>query len=197
MANSSGEFLLSDLCPYCNCQPHKYRCPACFARTCSLACSKKHKLYSQCTGVRDPTAFVKRSKLASPEKLKQDYNYLISVERLINRTPALITDEPEVIRVGQEEEKEEQNMGEDESGEGKGNGVIGVGRLEEPERQKLATHIAATRGVIVRQAPRGMKRARENDTVIAGYVGPHRHFPLCARFAKSSTVGNGELCDGP
>ena len=142
MANSSsnktsGEFLLSDLCPYCNCQPHKYRCPACFARTCSLACSKKHKLYSQCTGVRDPTAFVKRSKLASPEKLKQDYNYLISVERLINRTPALITDEPEVIRVGQEEEKEEQNMGEDESGEGKGNGVIGVGRLEEPERQKL------------------------------------------------------------
>ena len=107
---------------------------------------------------------MKRSKLASPEKLNQDYNYLISVEKVINRTHVLITDEPEVLRDGQDGE---QNMGEDE----KGKEVIGVGRLEDPERQKLASHIEATRGVTVRQAPRGMKRARENETAIAGCVG--------------------------
>ena len=112
---------------------------------------------------------MKRSKLASPEKLNQDYNYLISVEKVINRTPVLITDEPAVLRGGQEGD---QKMGEDEIGEGKGKEVIGVGRLGDSERQGLASHIEATRGVTVRQAPRGMKRARENETAIAGCVGP-------------------------
>ena len=36
----------------------KYKCPRCLVRTCSLACSKAHKLRTQCTGKRDVTKYV-------------------------------------------------------------------------------------------------------------------------------------------
>lgn len=162
-SSSSSDPLLSSLCPYCNAQPPKYRCPACSARTCSLACSKRHKVYSECTGVRDPSAFVKRSQLAQPSKLVQDYNYLLGVEKAITRGPVLKTDDPEIVREGQE------NVS---AGEGKNDErvILGAGKLGDAERDKLAKHIQETRGVTVKQAPRGMKRARENDTVFTGCV---------------------------
>lgn len=153
--------LLSSLCPYCNAQPPKYRCPACSARTCSVACSKKHKVYSQCTGVRDPTAFVKRTQLANPSNLSQDYNYLMSVERAITRGPTLTIDEPVLMREGEEADS-------DEDGKGEGKVVLGAGQLEDVERERLARQIEETRGVVIKQAPRGMKRARENETVFVG-----------------------------
>ncbi|KAF8446611.1 hypothetical protein BGX38DRAFT_1094028 [Terfezia claveryi] len=157
----TSEPLLSSLCPYCNAQPPKYRCPACSARTCSLACSKKHKVYSQCTGVRDPTAFVKRTQLSNPSKLSQDYNYLMSVEKAITRGPTLSIDGPELVREGEEADS-------DEDGKGEGKAVLGVGQLGIAERERLAKQIEVTRGVIVKQAPRGMKRARENETAFVG-----------------------------
>jgi hypothetical protein len=36
----------------------KYTCPCCGNRTCSVACVKKHKETTSCTGKRDRTAFV-------------------------------------------------------------------------------------------------------------------------------------------
>ncbi|EOD10406.1 hypothetical protein EMIHUDRAFT_215586 [Emiliania huxleyi CCMP1516] len=35
----------------------KYRCPGCGTQSCSLACVKKHKEATQCSGKRDVTAF--------------------------------------------------------------------------------------------------------------------------------------------
>ncbi|KAF8426036.1 hypothetical protein EV426DRAFT_40798 [Tirmania nivea] len=154
----TSDLLLSSLCPYCNTQPPKYRCPACSARTCSLACSKKHKVYSQCTGVRDPTAFVKRTQLAKPSKLSQDYNYLMSVEKAITRGPILSIEGPELVREGGEADS-------DEDGKEEAKIVLGAGQLGDAERERLARQIEETRGVVVRQAPRGIKRARENETV--------------------------------
>ncbi|RPB26140.1 hypothetical protein L211DRAFT_697444 [Terfezia boudieri ATCC MYA-4762] len=157
----TSEPLLSSLCPYCNAQPPKYCCPACSARTCSVACSKKHKVYSQCTGVRDPTAFVKRTQLANPSKLSQDYNYLMSVEKAITRGPTLSVDGPELVRESEEADS-------DEDGKGEGKVVLGAGQLGNAERERLARQIEETRGVVVKQAPRGMKRARENETAFVG-----------------------------
>ncbi|KAH8146437.1 uncharacterized protein LAJ45_09630 [Morchella importuna] len=77
--------LLSELCPFCNAAPPKYRCPACDARTCSLTCSKRHKTYKQCSGTRDPTAYLKRSALTTPSALNRDFNFLTGVEKAVLR----------------------------------------------------------------------------------------------------------------
>ena len=45
--------VLKDLCNMCQKQEHKYKCPRCFALTCSLACSKEHKEMTGCTGQKD------------------------------------------------------------------------------------------------------------------------------------------------
>lgn len=45
-------------CEVCLEQPSKYTCPGCERRTCSLACSKKHKADSGCSGKRDRLKFV-------------------------------------------------------------------------------------------------------------------------------------------
>jgi len=46
------------MCAVCGEQPHKYCCPGCSSRTCSLACSKQHKSSTGCTGQRDRLAYV-------------------------------------------------------------------------------------------------------------------------------------------
>ncbi|KXL46216.1 hypothetical protein M433DRAFT_106988 [Acidomyces richmondensis BFW] len=59
----------------------KYRCPRCQVQTCSLPCYKKHQQRASCNGKRDVAAYKKRSQLATPAGLDQDYNYLQQVER--------------------------------------------------------------------------------------------------------------------
>lgn len=134
--------LLSELCPYCNESPPKYRCPACDARTCSLKCSKRHKAYKQCSGTRDPAAYVKRSKLATPAALNQDFNFLSGVERAVLHSA--------------EEEKEEEEKGQ----------ARGKGKQAAQAREAFIEKS----GVVVKSAPRGMKRARENKTDVVRYA---------------------------
>lgn len=64
----------------------KYRCPRCATRTCSLPCYKRHQQRASCSGERDPAAYRKRSQLATPAALDQDYNFLKGVERHIDAT---------------------------------------------------------------------------------------------------------------
>ncbi|OCF73633.1 hypothetical protein I204_05476 [Kwoniella mangroviensis CBS 8886] len=45
-------------CSSCDLPQPKYTCPRCSKRSCSLECSKKHKVVDECSGVRDPTSFV-------------------------------------------------------------------------------------------------------------------------------------------
>ena len=89
---------IATLCPYCNTRPPIYTCPRCFARTCSVACSKKHKLFRQCNGIRDPTAYVKRSKLMTEGGVNRDFAFLTGLEKQISRPVdpgALLKDELE------------------------------------------------------------------------------------------------------
>lgn len=139
--------LLSDLCPFCNESPPKYRCPACDARTCSLKCSKRHKAYKQCSGTRDPTAYIKRSKLATPSALNRDFNFLTGVERAVARGSGISTDDG------------------DEQG--------GLSRNTKQKKKQAAEAREAwieKSGVIVKKAPQGMKRSSENMTDVVRYA---------------------------
>ena len=63
---------LSEHCAVCMTEPPKYKCPACLTQSCSLDCSKAHKINRGCSGERDRTVFVPRAEL--------DINQLMSGE---------------------------------------------------------------------------------------------------------------------
>jgi hypothetical protein len=82
--------------PSNNCHSHintpKYRCPRCSTRTCSLPCSRRHKLWSQCSGVRDPAAYLKRSELATESAFDRDFNFITKIERSLERAEREVED---------------------------------------------------------------------------------------------------------
>ncbi|MCJ1342052.1 hypothetical protein MMC31_000232 [Peltigera leucophlebia] len=142
------ELLPTDLCKICHNNSSRYRCPRCQTRTCSLPCTKRHKQWAQCSGIRDPTVYLKRSQLASPAGIDHDFNFLTSIERKIDRASrdaeergvALHDDDPGPPRIRWKKSnlmKGEVNL---------------KAALEKCE-------------VIVRKAPAGMERAKQNKTV--------------------------------
>jgi hypothetical protein len=145
-AEEEEEELLSLLCPYCNTRPPIYTCPRCFARSCSVACCRKHKLYRQCNGVRDPAAFVKRSKLMTEGGVNRDYAFLTGLEREISRPAAAATVEVE----GEEEEGEKKKP------------------VDRKQVKEAVRKLLATRNTTVKWAPwEGFARAKENQTRVA------------------------------
>ncbi|MCJ1363666.1 hypothetical protein MMC16_002774 [Acarospora aff. strigata] len=142
-----AEPLLHELCRICHIHPPKYRCPRCSAQTCSLPCTKRHKLWAQCSGIRDPAAYVKRSDLATPAGIDRDYNFLTGIERQIDGA-----------------EKDAERRGVQLAGDG-GNGEAYRGRRAGPRKGEVNVLAAIRRtGVIVDRAPKGMVRSRENKT---------------------------------
>lgn len=63
----------------------KYCCPGCSTRTCSLKCVQRHKEWAQCSGKRDPTAYVKKAQLASASGVDHDYNFIFGIEQSRDR----------------------------------------------------------------------------------------------------------------
>jgi hypothetical protein len=144
-----AEPLLSSLCRICHTNSPKYRCPRCSSQTCSLACSKRHKLWSDCNGVRDPTVYKPRHELATPAGIDHDYNFISSIERGIERTDRLIIDEKGLV-------DRKELMGHGDNRRWKGQQHTGGDSLLEKALERL--------GVIVDKAPKGMKRNRDNST---------------------------------
>lgn len=85
--------LLNTLCSICHISTPKYTCPGCNTHTCSLTCNKKHKSWANCSGKRDPTAYVPPSKLKTPAGIDHDYNFLSAIERERERNQREIVDE--------------------------------------------------------------------------------------------------------
>ncbi|KAK5707705.1 Box C/D snoRNA accumulation [Elasticomyces elasticus] len=75
---------LFELCTVCYAEKPKYKCPRCKVQTCSLPCYKKHQQRASCNGQRDPASYLKKSQLATPSGLDQDFNYLKGIERSID-----------------------------------------------------------------------------------------------------------------
>ncbi|KAL1022766.1 hypothetical protein UPYG_G00032020 [Umbra pygmaea] len=68
-------------CGVCGYEEAKYRCPGCLKHSCSLACVKKHKEQSGCSGLRDKTAYVALSKM-DEMNLLSDYRFLEDTGRM-------------------------------------------------------------------------------------------------------------------
>lgn len=123
-----------------------YRCPRCSTRTCSLPCYKRHQQRAQCSGQRDPTAFVKRSDLATPAGIDRDYNFLVGIERALER--------------GERDAQDGRLLAGDSSNHSKAQ-----------EKAHLATRIQAA-GVMVEYAPLGMSRQQINKTRLSNRKKP-------------------------
>lgn len=65
-------------CEVCGVVNAKYKCPGCFCQTCSLKCSKQHKLDTTCSGVRSRTHFVERKQYSEQDMMSGKYYCFIS-----------------------------------------------------------------------------------------------------------------------
>jgi len=124
----------------------KYRCPGCDLSTCSLVCSRRHKTRTECSGTRDAFAYKRKVDLkdATKDELARDYRFLENIERTI----AITTDDT--------------------------NNESGSGGSTNPNRSNN-NHVALQQAlrksnVTVIKAPKGIKRALENQTTFCGYV---------------------------
>ncbi|KAJ5120301.1 Zinc finger HIT-type, partial [Penicillium bovifimosum] len=148
---ADSEALLSDLCSICHINPPKYRCPRCSTRTCSLPCTRRHKLWSECSGVRDPAAYLKRKELTTESAFDRDFNFITGIERSLERA-----------------EREVDNRGIDLSQPDEANAQ--AGRKRKHPNQGLAKGEAGflrgaeAAGVTVLRAPKGMSRNKQNGS---------------------------------
>jgi hypothetical protein len=133
-----ADALLTELCAICHTNPFKYKCPRCGIQTCSLPCVKRHKLWSHCSGVRNPAAYRKRNELATPSSVDQDYNFITSVERSLARA------EDEAVERGIDLEPD--------------------GRRKLAKGQRKTNIEIANSGAIVLKAPEGLSRNKQNKS---------------------------------
>lgn len=125
----------------------KYTCPRCGIHTCSLPCVKRHKAWAQCSGIRNPAAYRKRADLATPSSIDQDFNFITSVERSLQRA--------------------------DESALDKGIDLApsGVKRRGPVGKWKFDAEVEE-RGIRLIRAPSGLSRNKQNKSHWAG--GPNK-----------------------
>ena len=121
--------------------PPKYTCPRCRAKSCSLACSQRHKSRTPCSAVRDPGSYLKPRELATPAAFDRDFNFLTTVERGIERA---------------ERDASARGVELNEPGER-------TRRDLEKGEANLTRGLQAA-AVMVERAPKGMSRRKENQT---------------------------------
>ena len=93
--------ILTTLCSICHIVTPKYTCPRCQIRTCSLACIRKHKSWSECSGERDPTVYVPKKKLRTAAGIDHDYNFLHKIERAVERNEKTLVEEKNIVAAGE------------------------------------------------------------------------------------------------
>ncbi|KAM0322970.1 hypothetical protein ACHAQA_009069 [Verticillium albo-atrum] len=179
-ASSSNDPLLTTLCAICHIQTPKYKCPACDIRTCSLPCTRRHKAWSSCSGIRDATAYVPRAKLKTPAGVDHDYNFLHGIERAVQRSEREIVEErgllaenelrPIEVRSVQWRRQKDGSKKKvlvtevlRNGGGGAGGGSGGIAGVR-PDVSKQMKRRLATFGINMRRAPTGMVRQKENGT---------------------------------
>ncbi|KAK5674653.1 Box C/D snoRNA accumulation [Elasticomyces elasticus] len=137
----SAQGLLSELCTVCYTEKPKYKCPRCKVQTCSLPCYKKHQQRASCNGQRDPASYLKKSQLATPSGLDQDFNYLKGIERSIDHASETL--------LKPADGGTHQNLRK-----------VSTGWRPDSRLQKYLTENNITQ----ERAPKGMQRQRQNTT---------------------------------
>lgn len=150
----STDPLLSSLCRICHINPTIYTCPRCSQQTCSLPCSKRHKVWSSCSGIRDPTVYKPRSELVTPSGIDHDYNFLHSIEHRIERSEKEIVEERGLVKkmelqLAREGPKEDRRRPK---------------RGQPHQREDFITQILQSNGIKVIKAPTGISRNLENTS---------------------------------
>ncbi|KER21556.1 hypothetical protein X801_00251, partial [Opisthorchis viverrini] len=79
-ANTEVVRELALTCQNCANNPHKYRCPRCNYKTCSLTCCLEHKQKFGCSGVRDAVVLCSRQEYGA-FAFQQDYKLLEEIDR--------------------------------------------------------------------------------------------------------------------
>lgn len=130
----------------CGAEP-KYTCPRCATKTCSLQCSKAHKVRDKCNGQRDPAAFVPLIKYTQGT-WDGDYAWLESTRR-------------QVAEWGEGLEVERGDSGGRGRGRGRGGKVQRKPRQIKLDGLKWAL---SEIGVDVDILPDGMQRRRDNQS---------------------------------
>ena len=130
---------LTALCAICHVNAIKYTCPRCSIHTCSLPCVKRHKHFAQCSGVRDPAAYRKRTELATPASIDRDFNFITKIERSLQRA-----DDDAVDR-------------------GIHLAPAGLKKHGVPHRTKFGEEVQA-RGIRLIRAPEGLSRREQNKS---------------------------------
>ncbi|KIW99886.1 uncharacterized protein Z518_10814 [Rhinocladiella mackenziei CBS 650.93] len=139
MQETKGNILLTDLCAICHANSIKYTCPRCGIHTCSLPCVRRHKTWAQCSGIRNPTAYRKRAELATPASVDQDFNFITSVERSLQKADDLVLDK------------------------GIDLAPSGVNRHGHDPKRRFDTEVE-NRGIHLIKAPRGLSRNTQNKS---------------------------------
>ncbi|KAK0777011.1 Box C/D snoRNA accumulation [Friedmanniomyces endolithicus] len=137
----SQQGLLSDLCTVCYTEKPKYKCPRCKVQTCSLSCYKKHQQRASCSGKRDPAAYLRKSQLATPAGLDQDFNYLKGIEHHVDQANETL--------LKPADEGTHQSFR-----------TVATGWRPDSRLQRYLTENC----INIEHAPRGLQRQRENTT---------------------------------
>ncbi|PBP18808.1 hypothetical protein BUE80_DR010490 [Diplocarpon rosae] len=148
---------LSSLCTICHIEPPIYTCPRCFLPTCSLDCSKRHKIRSMCDGIRDPTVYRPISEVATPWGLDHDYNFLHGIETRISRSEKVLIEDLELVT---EQELERARAGETEEAYARRTGK----KTRELPGQACIERVLKEERIRIIKAPKGMRRNKENAT---------------------------------
>lgn len=152
--------LLSSLCSICRTNVPKYTCPRCSVQTCSLPCSRRHKLWSECSGIRDPTAFKPKSQLATPSGIDHDYNFLHSIEHKIERSEKAIVEDRGLVDKGElAAARRDENPADWRA-------KMRKRKRQNPGQEPIERTLKSMR-TTVELAPKGMKRSAENHTTWA------------------------------
>ncbi|KAL7922915.1 hypothetical protein ACQKWADRAFT_62186 [Trichoderma austrokoningii] len=161
--------LLTSLCAICHTSVPQYKCPRCNLRTCSLACVKKHKSWSQCSGERDQTAYVPKSRLSTAAGVDHDYNFLHSIEMASERAERVLVEDKGIIQKDELRPLTVEEVRWQVGRDGRRRKVL-VTRLVRRARERAVDKLLASRlrrlGTEVVSLPQGMTRQRDNHTTV-------------------------------
>ncbi|KAH8175657.1 HIT zinc finger domain-containing protein [Sarocladium implicatum] len=161
--------ILTTLCAICHVSPPKYKCPRCNIQTCSLGCIKKHKVWSECSGERDATAYVKPSKLRTPAGVDHDYNFLHGIEMSVERSERLLIGERGLVQTEELRPLTMQEVKWKTGRDGKKRKVVTTRVLREAKGRVFERFLAQRLkklNVRILCAPMGMARQKENNTTL-------------------------------
>ncbi|KAL6871224.1 hypothetical protein J3F83DRAFT_734655 [Trichoderma novae-zelandiae] len=165
-----ADSVLTSLCGICHINSPKYKCPRCSIATCSLACITKHKSWSQCSGARDQTAFVAKSKLATPAGIDHDYNFLHNIEVASERAERVFVDDKGIIQKDELRPVTVEEVRWKVGRDGRRRKVL-MTRVLKQSREKTMDKVLASKlkkqGTVLVSAPQGMTRHRENHTTVS------------------------------